>query len=186
MKIKESLNVKFDESPPLMSPPLEDDDVLECDIIENQEKYLEIKKNEPLNNEIVNIKESKDHPLDTVIEPKNVKEVIQDESWTMTMQEELNQFKTNDVWSLVPPTNNQTIIARECLFRLPKPHRGCLVGCRAARECLFRLPKPHRGCLVGCRATREVFVWLPRHGSGLGRCLFGLGSAAIEDVGVLG
>ncbi|GJS32188.1 zf-CCHC domain-containing protein [Tanacetum coccineum] len=43
-------------------------------------------------------------------EPKNVKEAIQDESWTMVMQEELNQFKTNDVWSLVPPPNNQTII----------------------------------------------------------------------------
>ncbi|GJT80672.1 retrovirus-related pol polyprotein from transposon TNT 1-94 [Tanacetum coccineum] len=79
---------------------------------ENQEKVLEIKENEPLNKEIVNIKESKDHPLETIIEPKNVKEGIQDESWTMAMQEELNQFKTNDVWSLVPPPNNQTIIAR--------------------------------------------------------------------------
>ncbi|GKA96346.1 copia protein [Tanacetum coccineum] len=67
MKIEESLNVKFDESPPPMSPPLEDDDVLECDIIENQEKDLKIKKNEPLNKEIINIKESKDHPLDTII-----------------------------------------------------------------------------------------------------------------------
>ncbi|GJT18564.1 hypothetical protein Tco_0877270 [Tanacetum coccineum] len=36
-------------------------------------------------------------------EPKNVKEAIKDESWTMAMQEELNQFVTNDVWSLVPP-----------------------------------------------------------------------------------
>ncbi|GKB45509.1 retrovirus-related pol polyprotein from transposon TNT 1-94 [Tanacetum coccineum] len=122
MKIEESLNVKFDESPPPMSPPLEDDDVLECDIIENQEKDLEIKENEPLNKEIINIKESKNHPLDTVIgnlnertlrsqvqnqsnffcfvssiEPKNIKEAIQDKSWTMAMQEELNQFKTNDI-----------------------------------------------------------------------------------------
>ncbi|GJV95265.1 retrovirus-related pol polyprotein from transposon TNT 1-94 [Tanacetum coccineum] len=35
MRIKESFNVKFDESPPPKSPPLEDDDVLECEIIEN-------------------------------------------------------------------------------------------------------------------------------------------------------
>ncbi|GKB01636.1 retrovirus-related pol polyprotein from transposon TNT 1-94, partial [Tanacetum coccineum] len=41
---------------------------------------------------------------------KNVKEAIQDESWTMAMQEELNQFKTNDAWSLFPPPDNQTII----------------------------------------------------------------------------
>nr|GEY24398.1 retrovirus-related Pol polyprotein from transposon TNT 1-94 [Tanacetum cinerariifolium] len=43
-------------------------------------------------------------------EPKNVKEAIEDESWTMAMQEELNQFKTNVIWSLVPPPRNQTII----------------------------------------------------------------------------
>ncbi|GJY24062.1 retrovirus-related pol polyprotein from transposon TNT 1-94 [Tanacetum coccineum] len=110
MRVKESLNVKFDESPPPKSPHLEDDDVLECENVENQEKDLEIKENEPLNKEIINIKESKDHPLETVIEPKNIKEDIQDESCTMAMQEELNQFKTNDVWSLVPPLKNQTII----------------------------------------------------------------------------
>ncbi|GJZ43288.1 copia protein [Tanacetum coccineum] len=67
MRIKESLNVKFDESPPPKSPPLEDDDVLECEIIENHEKDLEIKENEPSNKEIINIIESKDHPLETVI-----------------------------------------------------------------------------------------------------------------------
>ncbi|GKA34745.1 retrovirus-related pol polyprotein from transposon TNT 1-94 [Tanacetum coccineum] len=68
MRIKESLNVKLDESPPPKSPPLEDDDVLECEIIEHQEKDLEIKENEPLNKEIINIKEYKDHPLETIIE----------------------------------------------------------------------------------------------------------------------
>ncbi|GJS73767.1 retrovirus-related pol polyprotein from transposon TNT 1-94, partial [Tanacetum coccineum] len=135
MKVEESLNVKFDETPPPKSSPLVDDDILENDIIENQDKDLEIKENEPLNKEITNIKSSKDHPLGTVIgnlnertlrshvqnqrnffcfvsfvEPKNIKEAIQDESWTMAMQEELNQFKTNNVWSLVPPPKNQTII----------------------------------------------------------------------------
>ncbi|GKB42895.1 retrovirus-related pol polyprotein from transposon TNT 1-94 [Tanacetum coccineum] len=72
MRIKESLNVKFDESPPPKSPPLEDDDVRECEIIENQEKDLEIKENKPLNKEIINIKESKDHPLETVIDENGV------------------------------------------------------------------------------------------------------------------
>ncbi|GKE17711.1 hypothetical protein Tco_1425288 [Tanacetum coccineum] len=106
MKVEESLNVKFDESPPPKSPPLEDDDILECEIIENKEKDLEIKENEPLNKEIINIKESKDHPLETVIEPKNIKEAIQEESWTMAMQEELNQFKQTmfGVLSLLPKT----------------------------------------------------------------------------------
>ncbi|GJY35139.1 retrovirus-related pol polyprotein from transposon TNT 1-94 [Tanacetum coccineum] len=142
MKVEESLNVKFDETPPPKSSPLVDDDILENDIIEDQDKDLEIKENEPLNKEISNIKSSKDHPLETVIgnlnertlrsqvqnqsnffcfvssvEPKNIKEAIQDESWTMAMQEELNQFKTNDVWSLVPPPKNQTIIGTKWVFK---------------------------------------------------------------------
>ncbi|GJT42607.1 retrovirus-related pol polyprotein from transposon TNT 1-94 [Tanacetum coccineum] len=53
----------------------------------------------------------------TIQEPKNIKEVIQDESWTMAMQEELNQFKTNNVWSLVPPPKNQTIIGTKWVFK---------------------------------------------------------------------
>ncbi|GKD53343.1 retrovirus-related pol polyprotein from transposon TNT 1-94 [Tanacetum coccineum] len=142
MRVEESLNVEFDESPPPKSPPLVDDDILENDIIVNQDKDLEIKENEPLNKEITNIKNSKDHPIETIIgslnertlrsqvqnqrklycfvssvEPKNVKEAIQDESWTMAMQEELNQFKTNDVWSLVPPPRNQTIIGIKWVFK---------------------------------------------------------------------
>ncbi|GKD03281.1 hypothetical protein Tco_1178255, partial [Tanacetum coccineum] len=67
MKVEESLNIKFDESPPPKSPPLVDDDLLEINIIENQDKDLEVKENEPLNKEIANIKESKDHPIETVI-----------------------------------------------------------------------------------------------------------------------
>ncbi|GJR79052.1 hypothetical protein Tco_0149837 [Tanacetum coccineum] len=59
MKVEESLNVRFGESPPPKSSPLVDDDILESEIIENQEKDLEIKENKPLNKEIVNIKESK-------------------------------------------------------------------------------------------------------------------------------
>ncbi|GJZ09307.1 retrovirus-related pol polyprotein from transposon TNT 1-94 [Tanacetum coccineum] len=83
MKVKESLNVKFDESPPPLSPPLEDDEV------QNQSNFFCFMSS---------------------VEPKNVKEAIKDESWTMAMQEELNQFKTTDVWSLVPPPEKQTII----------------------------------------------------------------------------
>ncbi|GJV22271.1 retrovirus-related pol polyprotein from transposon TNT 1-94 [Tanacetum coccineum] len=116
-RVKESLNVRFDESPPPKSSLLVDDDIIEDQIKDNQIQDIEIKENEPLNKEIVNIKETKDHPIDLVIEPKNVKEAIQDESWTMAMQEELNQFKTNDVWTLVFPLDNQTIIGTKWVFK---------------------------------------------------------------------
>ncbi|GKE04256.1 hypothetical protein Tco_1396274 [Tanacetum coccineum] len=108
MRIEESLNVRFDDSPPPKSSPLVDDDIIESQIIENQIKDIEVKENRPLNKEIVNIKDSKDHPIEKVIgnlserslrsqvqnqsnffcfvssiEPKNIKETIKDESWTM-------------------------------------------------------------------------------------------------------
>ncbi|GJS04974.1 hypothetical protein Tco_0321482 [Tanacetum coccineum] len=67
MKVEESLNVKCDETPLPNSPPLVDDDLLEFNILENQSKDLEVKENEPSNKQISNIKESKDHPLGTVI-----------------------------------------------------------------------------------------------------------------------
>ncbi|GJZ67785.1 hypothetical protein Tco_0631025 [Tanacetum coccineum] len=71
MKVEESLNVTFDETPPpSKTSPLEDDDLVE-------EEAIEVSKTRPLennlednsleNNEIINIKESKSHPLENVI-----------------------------------------------------------------------------------------------------------------------
>jgi hypothetical protein len=41
------------------------------------------------------------------IEPFRVEEALQDPDWVLAMQEELNNFKRNEVWSLVPrPTQN--------------------------------------------------------------------------------
>ncbi|GKA12362.1 retrovirus-related pol polyprotein from transposon TNT 1-94 [Tanacetum coccineum] len=37
----------------------------------------------------------------SIIEPKNIKEVMLDHSWIESMQDELNQFKHLDVWELV-------------------------------------------------------------------------------------
>nr|GEV31915.1 retrovirus-related Pol polyprotein from transposon TNT 1-94 [Tanacetum cinerariifolium] len=50
-------------------------------------------------------------------EPKNIKEAIKDESWTMAMQEELDQFVCNDVWDLVPYPEGHTIIGTKWVFR---------------------------------------------------------------------
>jgi hypothetical protein len=36
------------------------------------------------------------------IEPFRVEEALQDPNWVLAMQEELNNFKRNEVWSLVP------------------------------------------------------------------------------------
>ncbi|GKB99189.1 retrovirus-related pol polyprotein from transposon TNT 1-94 [Tanacetum coccineum] len=73
MKIKESLNVTFDETP----PPYKTSPVLDDDLDEEEEEAIKVteKKNLENNiedetlevNKIVNIKESKNHPLDNVI-----------------------------------------------------------------------------------------------------------------------
>ncbi|GJU04450.1 retrovirus-related pol polyprotein from transposon TNT 1-94 [Tanacetum coccineum] len=121
MKIEESLNVIFDETlSPSKTSPLVDDDLDEEEAIKvTEKKNLENDiEDETLEiNEIVNIKESRNHPLENVIEPKNVNEALTDESWLIAMQEELNQFIANDVWELVPQPKNMKIIGTKWVFR---------------------------------------------------------------------
>ncbi|GJZ40360.1 retrovirus-related pol polyprotein from transposon TNT 1-94 [Tanacetum coccineum] len=145
-KVEESLNVTFDETPPpSKTSPLVDDDLDEEEAIKvTEKKNLENDiMDETLEvDEIVNIKESRNHPLENVIgnlnqrtlrsqaqnqsnffcfistiEPKNVNEALGDESWIVAMQEELNQFVANDVWELVPQPRNMTIIGTKWVFR---------------------------------------------------------------------
>ncbi|GJS81631.1 hypothetical protein Tco_0748172 [Tanacetum coccineum] len=104
MKVEESLNVTFDESPPPAKlSPLVDDDVVEEEAIERNVKVDNNNNNNNIEDEsievdeVVNIKESKSHPLEQVIEPKNVNEALGDEIWVVAMQGELNQFISNDV-----------------------------------------------------------------------------------------
>ena len=51
------------------------------------------------------------------VEPKNVNDVLNDSSWIIAMQDELNQFTRNDVWSLVPRINYMNIIGTKWVFR---------------------------------------------------------------------
>ncbi|GJX14329.1 copia protein [Tanacetum coccineum] len=76
IKVEKSLNVTFDETlPPPKTSPLEDDELVE-------EEAIEDSKTKPIgndledisleNNQIVNIKESKTHPLENVIGTTNL------------------------------------------------------------------------------------------------------------------
>ncbi|GJW71969.1 retrovirus-related pol polyprotein from transposon TNT 1-94, partial [Tanacetum coccineum] len=125
---KESLNVTFDEiTPPTKLSPLVDDDVGEEEVVENNTRVVNNCKEEDKSiefDEVVNIKESKNHPLEQVIEPKNVNEALRDESWVIAMQEELNQFVSNDVWVLVPLPMSQTVIGTKWVFRYKLDKNG--------------------------------------------------------------
>ncbi|GJX62691.1 retrovirus-related pol polyprotein from transposon TNT 1-94 [Tanacetum coccineum] len=134
----------FDESPPpIKLSPLVDDDIGEEEAIEIKVKVDNNIENKVIEfDEIVNIKESKNHPLEQVIgnlnqrtlrsqaqnksnlfciistiEPKNVNEALGNENWVVAMQEELNQFVVNDVWDSVPLPKNQSIIGTKWVFR---------------------------------------------------------------------
>jgi hypothetical protein len=50
------------------------------------------------------------------IEPFRVEEALQDQDWVLAMQEELNNFKRNEVWSLVPRPK-QNIVGTKWVFR---------------------------------------------------------------------
>jgi len=51
------------------------------------------------------------------IEPKSISEVLKDENWVAAMHEELNQFIRNDVWTLIPKTDQLNIIGTKWVFR---------------------------------------------------------------------
>ncbi|GKB19414.1 retrovirus-related pol polyprotein from transposon TNT 1-94, partial [Tanacetum coccineum] len=131
----------------LLHPLIHDEEeikVTEKKILQNdiKDETLEI-------DEIVNIKESRNHPLENVIgnlnqrtlrsqaqnqsnffcfistmEPKNVNEALTDESWIVAMQEDLNQFIANDVWDLVSQPKNMTIIETKWVFRYNLDENG--------------------------------------------------------------
>ncbi|GJX88970.1 retrovirus-related pol polyprotein from transposon TNT 1-94 [Tanacetum coccineum] len=111
MKVEESLNVTFDEIPPTpKTSPLEDDDLV-------KEEAIEVNKIRPLgndledksleNNKIINIKESKSHPLANVIEPKHINEALKDESWVYRNKLDKNGVVSRNKARLVAQGYNQ-------------------------------------------------------------------------------
>jgi hypothetical protein len=55
------------------------------------------------------------YSFDSSIEPFKVEEALQDPNWVMAMQEELNNFKRNKVWSLVSRTK-QNVVGTKWVF----------------------------------------------------------------------
>jgi hypothetical protein len=50
------------------------------------------------------------------IEPFRVEEALQDPDWVLAMQKKLNNFKRNEVWSLVPRPK-QNVVGTKWVFR---------------------------------------------------------------------
>ncbi|GJU92726.1 putative ribonuclease H-like domain-containing protein, partial [Tanacetum coccineum] len=72
----------------------------------------------------------KNHPLDQE-EPKKVIHALKDPSWIEAMQEELLQFKLQEVWTLVDLPNRKRAIGSKWVFRNKKDERGIVIRNKA-------------------------------------------------------
>jgi hypothetical protein len=64
------------------------------------------------------------------IEPFRVEEALQDPDWVLAIQEELNNFKRNEVWSLVPRLK-QNIVGTKWVFRNKQDEHGVVTRIKA-------------------------------------------------------
>ncbi|GJV68358.1 hypothetical protein Tco_1483867 [Tanacetum coccineum] len=161
MKVKESLNVTFDEIPPKTSL-LEDDDLVEEDAIKVSEKKPsgnDVEYEVLENGKIISIKESKSHPLENVIgnlnqrtlrsqsqdksnffcflstvEPKNVDEALKDEGTKWVFQ---NKLEKNGVVS-----RNKARLVAQGFIDFAKPDhvyrlKTALYGLKQASKACF-------------------------------------------------
>jgi hypothetical protein len=64
------------------------------------------------------------------IEPFRVEEALQDPDWVLAMQEELNNFKRNEVWSLVPRTK-QNVVGTKWVFHNKQDEHGVVTRNKA-------------------------------------------------------
>jgi len=67
----------------------------------------------------------------SMIEPTKVDEALTDDGWILAMQDELNQFKRNDVWDLVPKPEHKNIIGTKWVFRNKLNEQGEVIRNKA-------------------------------------------------------
>ncbi|CAJ2642238.1 unnamed protein product [Trifolium pratense] len=66
-----------------------------------------------------------------MMEPSKIDEALKDDAWIVAMQEELNQFQRNDVWTLVPKPSHNNIIGTKWVFRNKLNEQGEVVRNKA-------------------------------------------------------
>jgi hypothetical protein len=64
------------------------------------------------------------------IEPNRVEDALRDSDWVLAMQEELNNFRRNEVWHLVPRPN-QNVVGTKWVFRNKQDEHGVVTRNKA-------------------------------------------------------
>ncbi|GJX53860.1 putative ribonuclease H-like domain-containing protein [Tanacetum coccineum] len=70
-------------------------------------------------------------PTEIEEEPKKISEALQDESWVQAMQEELLQFKLQQVWVLIDLPHGMKVIGTKWVYRNKRDERGVVVRNKA-------------------------------------------------------
>ena len=65
------------------------------------------------------------------IEPKTIEKVENDPNWIVAMEDELNQFKRNNVWTLVERPMDKSIIETKWVFRNKLDENGIVIKNKA-------------------------------------------------------
>lgn len=71
----------------------------------------------------------------SLIEPKNVEEVIKDEHWMKAMKEEISQIEKNKTWELVPRPLDKNVIGAKWVFRNKMDEEGKVTRNKARLVC---------------------------------------------------
>ncbi|GJX40486.1 retrovirus-related pol polyprotein from transposon TNT 1-94 [Tanacetum coccineum] len=149
---KTSIELPFDPN----MPALEDDSIFDFSRDDEDDGVVADMNNLDTTiqvSPILTIRIHKDHPLDQVIrdlqsatqtrkmsknleehgfeEPKKVIHALKDPSWIEAMQEELLQFKLQEVWTLVDLPNGKRAIGSKWVFRNKKDERGIVIRNKA-------------------------------------------------------
>ncbi|GJR96952.1 retrovirus-related pol polyprotein from transposon TNT 1-94 [Tanacetum coccineum] len=61
------------------------------------------------------------------MEPKKLIEALEEEGWIIAMQEELNQFERNKIWTLVPKPHGKTIIGTKWIWKNKMDENGIVI-----------------------------------------------------------
>ena len=75
---------------------------------------------------------SQHHCFISMVEPHKVYEALEDPNWVIAMHEELNNFKRNDVWTLVEkPEECRNVIGTKWVFKNKQDSHGNVVHNKA-------------------------------------------------------
>ncbi|GJW58590.1 putative ribonuclease H-like domain-containing protein [Tanacetum coccineum] len=126
---KTSIELPFDPNMPALEDysifdvlRYDEDDGAEADI-NNLDTTIQVSS-------ILTTRINKDNPLDQE-EPKKVIHALKDPSWIEAMQEELLQFKLQEVWTLVDLPNGKRAIGSKWVFKNKKDERGIVIRNKA-------------------------------------------------------